>query len=178
MQHDEPWQVFADNGEPVVGLAKQRDEFSDGFVMGAVHVWLWRRNGDSIEVLLQKRAMTKRTWPGFYDISFAGHIDADESPIDAVQREGKEELNVDIEIDALRFIFALRTPLAKNEIDHVYLYELNDDSAIRFADGEVDEVKWISLREFAERTQDAENANLVNQGRPYFVMLLSYFNAL
>lgn len=93
--------------------------------MGASHVWLWRLRNGKKELLLQQRSRNKATWPGYFDISAAGHIDGGESPLQSAKREAQEELGLDIATDNLQYIFSLRTPAAKNEIDHVYLYEVD-----------------------------------------------------
>ena len=72
----------------------QRSEF-DGkpeYMMHTVHIWVWRIKKDNIEVLVQKRSLAKKTHPGKFDISVAGHIDANESPLIAAWREYEEEL--------------------------------------------------------------------------------------
>lgn len=45
-------------------------------------------------ILLQKRKGTK-LWPGYYALP-AGHIDQGENQYDALIREAKEELNIEI----------------------------------------------------------------------------------
>jgi 8-oxo-dGTP pyrophosphatase MutT (NUDIX family) len=173
MEHNEPWQIFADNGTPLGGRSASKDEFSHNRLigMGASHVWIWRRRDGEVEILLQKRSVTKRTWPGLYDISAAGHIDADESPIDSALRETKEEIGLDIDAEKLYFIFSMRTPLDVREIDFVYLYELTEDVEFRFDDGEVESLKWISSQEFGEYIKDPDSNNLVPQGNEYFSLL-------
>ena len=47
----------------------------DGDLHGTAHVWLVRYRADrgSADVLLQKRSADKDSFPGYYDISSAGH---------------------------------------------------------------------------------------------------------
>ncbi len=180
MVHDEPWQVFAENGTAIAGFSAHREEFDRdaSLIVGASHIWLWRRGASEIEVLLQKRAATKKTWPGYYDISAAGHIDAGESPIESAVRETKEELGVEIDADKLLYLFSLRTPLATSEIDHIYVYEVDDVFAPKFHDGEVESVEWLSLNDLRERLKNPEEHQIVNQGEGYFMLLLAHFSTL
>lgn len=178
MGHDEPWQVFGANGEAIVGEARRGADFTDELTMGASHVWCWRRCDDSVEILLQQRAFTKSSWPGYYDISAAGHIDAGESPAESAVRECHEELGLEIDIEKLYYIFSLRTPLAKNEIDHVYVYEIKGDSSFRYDDGEVEKTEWVAYDEFLKRVARPEQYNLLNQGNNYFTLLISFLNAV
>ena len=56
-------------------------------------VWIWIVN-DKGEILVQKRALTKKKSPGKWDMPSAGHIDAGESPIEGGVRETEEELGI------------------------------------------------------------------------------------
>lgn len=178
--HDEPWQVFSENGEAVVGASASRDEFNQdpSLIVGASQVWLWQRSLDGIEVLLQKRASTKKAWPGCYEASVAGHIDASESPVESAVREAREELGVDMDAGRLIYLFSLRTPLAESEIDHVYAYEVDADFVAKFADGEVESVEWMPLSVLRERLKSPDEFKIVNQGNGYFSLLLDYLTKL
>ena len=55
----------------------------------AVHIFLTNARG---EIFLQKRSSTKDTWPGAWDSSVSGHLDAGEGYDDAAVREVREEL--------------------------------------------------------------------------------------
>lgn len=176
--HSEPWQVFAENGEPIAGCAYPKAEFPQDAVMGAAHVWLWRRCANGVEIMLQKRASTLQLWPGVYDISAAGHIDAGESPLQTAIREAAEEVGAVVDKDSLQFIFASRTSLAKREIDYVYLYEVDERFVPKFDDGEVELVEWLVLSDFAMRTDSPQSFNLLDQGIHYFGLLLDQLRRL
>ena len=82
--HDEiAWQVYSQNGEPIKDAGAFRGEVSANasIVVGAAHVWFWNHSGSEIEILLQKRAQGVKSWPGYYDVTAAGHIDFGESAI-------------------------------------------------------------------------------------------------
>ena len=178
--HNEPWQGDAEKGAPLEGVSASRNEFKQNpaLIMGAAHVWIWRKQGTNIEVLLQRRSRSKSTWPGYLDISAAGHIDAGESPVDSVLREAQEEIDIDIEAEKLYYVFSLRTPLSGREFDVVYLYQLDRDIQFNFNDGEVDELLWKSLDEFEVMTKNPEEYNLVPQGEAYFLLLIAALRRL
>lgn len=101
----ELWQLYDEQGRPVIGKGSTKDDvFGKALLHGASHVWIWRHKGNKIQILLQKRAADKRTWPNYYDISAAGHIDLGEDPITAAVRETKEEIGHDVPDTDLRFI--------------------------------------------------------------------------
>ncbi|TYG94260.1 hypothetical protein ES288_A11G174000v1 [Gossypium darwinii] len=73
-----------------IGDSKPRgDVHRDGDYHKAVHVWIFTESTQ--ELLLQKRADCKDSWPGLWDISSAGHISAgDSSLITAQYKENNE----------------------------------------------------------------------------------------
>ena len=54
---------------------------------------------DNNKILLQKRKGSK-LWPGYYALP-AGHIDKGENQYEALIREAKEELNIEIDLDGI-----------------------------------------------------------------------------
>lgn len=175
MHEDELWQVFHQNGQPIQEQGAIDDAFDDDptLVVGNAHVWLWRKTTDgTVEVLLQKRAMTKKRKPGYYHISAGGHINIHESPINAAVRETKEEMGIEINPDHLYLVHVTRMPPHWNDLAHVYIYELNGDEIFSFDDGEVDGVEWRPVEVFERMTNDAAAHTLVDSGGPYFRRLI------
>lgn len=61
----------------------RNDVHRDGNYHRAVHVWIHAERTQ--ELLLQKRADCKESWPGQWDISSAGHISAGDSSLVSAQ---------------------------------------------------------------------------------------------
>jgi 8-oxo-dGTP pyrophosphatase MutT (NUDIX family) len=174
MHDGEQWQVFTENGLPVPGRGAIDDEFTRDplMVMGNSHVWMWHKTDNGANILLQKRALTKKTAPGFYHISAAGHINVGESPIEAALRETKEELGLAVDPERLYLVHITRTARHPQSLLHVFTYELKGDEAFSFDDGEVELVQWHDLEAFHAMTKNAAEHQLVDQGQPYFVPLI------
>ena len=172
--HNEPWQVYSNNGASLSGHSADKGEINKNpsLIVGASHVWIWRENNGTTELLLQKRSGSVKSWPGYYDISTAGHIDANESPIETAVREAEEEVGLGINADDLYFVFSLRASIRDTEFDWVYLYKLTNDAQFRFEDGEVESLEWVTLEEFQERISDTSKNKIVPHGDPYFALLL------
>ncbi|CAA6671017.1 unnamed protein product [Spirodela intermedia] len=92
----------------------------------AVHVWIYAEN--TRELLLQRRADCKDSWPGLWDISSAGHISAGSSSLLTARRELEEELGVRLPEDAFEFLFVFLQEsvinggtFINNEFNDVYL---------------------------------------------------------
>lgn len=171
MHDNELWQVYNDNGTPIEGKGASRVEFSTdpNLIMSNAHVWFWRKTDSMVEIMLQKRSLNKSTRPGWYHISAGGHVNVDETPVEAAVREVKEEMNLDIDPVKLHYVHSVRIiPRDPRDIVNVFLYQLNGDEEITHLDGEVDSYEWRSLEDWKNITKDAENNNLVPQGELYF----------
>ncbi|MEY2408080.1 MAG: hypothetical protein QOF48_750, partial [Verrucomicrobiota bacterium] len=87
---DEIFDVVNERDE-VVGRAPRREVHQNGLRHRAVHVLVFNSRG---EVFLQKRSMTKDTFPGAWDSSASGHLDCGEDYDACAIRELREELGV------------------------------------------------------------------------------------
>lgn len=174
MHDGELWQVFLENGQPVPGKGLTDDEFDahPELVMANAHVWLWRKTDTGAELLLQKRAASKKRSPGFYHISAAGHINVGETAVDAALRETKEEVGIILDPSRLYLVHVTRAKRHLTSLLYVFTYQLAGDEIFSFDDGEVELVKWCGLATFREMTEAAATHKLIDQGREYFDPLL------
>lgn len=171
MHENDLWQVFNENGTPIVGKGATKQDFSDNptFLTGNSHIWFWKTDGETTEIMLQKRSQNLTSRPGWYHISAGGHINVGETPVEAAVREAKEEMNIDINASELHFVYSLK--LASRDIVNVFLCQLKGDEQFTHTDGEVDSYEWRTLENWKEITADAEKHNLVPQGEMRFRML-------
>jgi len=180
---DEQWQAYDENCKPVLGLGLTRDEAYSGRLHAASQVWLWRRKSGTIEVLLQLRAGDKKTWPNYWDISAAGHIDLNETPEHAAVRETSEEIGLTIKEEDLSLIFIFHADYTdegsgarENEWQFTYGVSTVTNKSFKFADGEVAQVKWIALDDLEKATQGKSTrvTKLVPHGDSYYSQLIYY----
>ena len=110
-------------------------------------VWIWIINSKN-EILVQKRASVKKSFPNYWDMPSAGHVEAGESSIKGAVRETAEELGVITNEEDYIYVGEYISQVTW-EIGQVYLLkkdiELED---IKLQVEEVDEVKWLSFEEF------------------------------
>ncbi len=110
-------------------------------------VWIWIVNSNN-EILIQKRAATKKKSPNLWDMSSAGHVVAGETPIEGAIRETKEELGIDTKESDYEYIGEYIKDKAF-EIAQIYLTLLDiKTNSFKLQKEEVAEVKWLSLDEF------------------------------
>ena len=178
-QAEELWQAYDEQGEPIADSGLTKPQARSGILHGASHVWVWRRTRNEVEILLQKRAGGKHTWPGYYDISAAGHIDFGETPLQAALRETKEEIGLDVDNTQPRLLFVHRANLVntgqsgviENEFQWVYGLALEKETAFTH-DSEVDLVVWMKLDGFKQLIdQKIPGKHIVPHGEAYFANL-------
>lgn len=160
----ELFDVLQEDGTPS-GLQKTREKVHrDGDLHGSVRIWLIR----DCQVLLQKRALNKDSFPGCYDVASSGHIDAGEDAMTAAIREVQEEINLTITKEDLTPLFTQRLHVdiqqkcgrfISNEVNTVYLLckEL-DITTLRGQKSEIDNLKWITMSDLLAALHE-ENSN-------------------
>ncbi len=186
MHDDIPWQVFAENGEPIAGKGILKSDFirePTGVICGASHIWVTRHHEGRGEVLLQQRSTEISSWPGYYDASAAGHIDLGETPLQAAIRESSEEIGITINDSDLELLFVNKKVPNKfgdvssgtTELQWVYCYKMNQDLQFELNDGEATGLEWAPIDDFFQATFRLEK-KIVPYGDEYIAMLASHLH--
>lgn len=134
-----------------IGIVDKAIAHKEGLWHKAIHVWILNNKN---EILLQYRCAEKKLYPNTWDCSFAGHIGAGESSIQAAIREGKEELGIDIDLEKLEYVLTNREKvkyeqIQSNEFVDIYILRQNVElKDISFQKEEVSDAKYVSLDEF------------------------------
>lgn len=146
--------MFSDRPMPS-GISKNRGEVHrDGDWHRSVHIWLV--DVDQSLLGLQKRSPNKDTFPGRWDISAAGHVEAGVTDSrETALRELAEELGIDnLETNKeLKFIFTCpseQSPLGGcNCFEDVYILERDSKNCpIVIGEAEVTDFKWMSIEKY------------------------------
>ena len=173
---EELWQLYGEDAQPLTNLgATKNDALSRALLHGASHVWMWRIRDGIIEVLLQKRASNKRTWPNKLDISAAGHIDLGETPLEVAIRETKEEIGIDVQGNDLKQFALHKTYLVaedgsiENEFQWLYSIKIDGHQDFTLQESEVDSLRWVSLDEIQK---NYKNDEYVPHGDEYYGKVL------
>jgi len=124
---------------------------------------------DAGEVLLTRRALSKRTWPGVWTNSFCGHPAPDESMEHAVRRRAQLELgatvgDLQLVLPDFRYRAVDASGIVENEVCPVYRAHLTSD--LNPNPDEVAEWQWVSpaaLRTAVEATPFAFSPWIVLQ---------------
>lgn len=152
--------IVDENGEPT-GVVKERTKIhEEGDRHRTSHVWIVRKNKESglVDILLQKRSVTKDSFPGCYDISSAGHIPAGSGYVESALRELKEELGIETSADNLKECGIRRVSFKgifhgkqfnDNQVTKVFKMECNDldITKLKLQKEEVESVRWMDYEE-------------------------------
>ena len=165
--------IVDEQGNHTGQTVERKKAHREGIRHRSSHVWLMRRRGGIVEILLQKRSSGKDSFPGCYDISSAGHIPAGEDYIPSALRELWEELGVkaegfELQYCGKRFIYYEEVFYGElfidNQVSNIYIL-WRDCEAEDFIlqEAEVEEVRWFVFEECVE---------LVRQNRiPHCIMM-------
>ena len=151
----ELFDIVDENGLPIGKTVERNIAHKDGIRHRSEHVWIARHTHDGVEVLMQKRALSKDSFPGRFDTSSAGHIHAGENPTESAVRELKEELGITAVTSDLNFIDTFIINYEKefhgklfkdNEIAFVYAYTKPVDiNKLVYQIEEVETTEWFNL---------------------------------
>ncbi|RAS62462.1 isopentenyldiphosphate isomerase [Lentzea atacamensis] len=108
------------------------------------------RSVDGSRVYVHRRTDTKDIFPGLYDCTAGGVIDAGENPGEAAERELREELGVEVPLKKL-FISKYVDDRTRY---HVWVYEARTDGPFTHQPEEVAWGGWMDLDELRVKIED------------------------
>lgn len=121
----------------------------EGLFHATVHVWFFTEDH---QLLLQKRAYTKKVFPSLWDVSVAGHIEAGETTKMAAIREVQEEIDLKITQKNLTKIGIRKDKIRHsngildNEFKHIFICKLTTPiNKLNRQIGEIDAIQLFDL---------------------------------
>ena len=153
----ELFDVIDSKGNPTGQIVSREKAHAEGIMHRTAHIWIIREMDGRVQVLLQKRSQNKDSFPGKFDTSSAGHIQAGDEPLESALRELKEELGISAAPEQLHFAGTFSISFVKEfygkvfrdeEVAFVYIYKepVNTDELILQKE-EVETVQWFDLEE-------------------------------
>jgi isopentenyl-diphosphate delta-isomerase len=109
--------------------------------------------GPDGRVLLSRRALGKRSWPGVWTNSFCGHPRPGEDPVAAVHRYAARELGTTLEdlrcvLPGFRYRAVDASGVVENELCPVYV--ATGTEALDPHPDEVAELRWLTVQELRD----------------------------
>lgn len=170
-----------DERDNVVGLETRAKIHQDGLLHREIHIWFFTPNG---EIILQRRAKDKDTYPDKLDATVGGHVEPKMSYEETAVKECKEETGIDINLGNLVFLRKMRkksfdeeTGLTNNTIrsQYAYLYtgsisdlQIEDGKAQGFEAWKIDNLSHLSetdKNKFIPLILREDMLNIFNQAR-------------
>ncbi len=145
----EEYLVLVDeNDNPIGKEEKVKCHLPNGILHRAFTALLFDKNG---RLVLTRRAKEKMLWPGDWDGTVASHPRESETYVSSGERRMPEELGIRCNLDYL-FKFEYHVPYkdvgSENEICGTLIGIVEDSTQFTKIEGEIDEIKWISAKEF------------------------------
>ncbi|WP_051427682.1 isopentenyl-diphosphate Delta-isomerase [Arthrobacter sp. H20] len=111
---------------------------------------------DGGRILVTRRALSKRTWPGVWTNSFCGHPGPGESTVEAIARRADYELGIAVSdlaqaIPDFRYRAVDFSGIVENEICPVYTARCAGDPSPRAA--EVSQWEWVDPQQLVRSVQ-------------------------
>lgn len=131
------------------------------------------------QVLLQKRSPNKRVWPNMWDATAGGHVLAGEFGFQAIIRETREELGIELNKNEMTFLGSsisrqVKGDVINNHFNEYYIVRKDlDETKLKLQKEEVSEVKWIDKNEIIERIKD--NYNGITDKEGCWEYLIKYY---
>ena len=134
---------------PLGKIAERYGKKGPGEYRTVVHVCLFNPAG---QLLIQQRTRSKFIWPGRWDVTVGGGVDAGETSRQGAEREVREELGLDMDLSALRPSVTVNFD---GGFDDFFLVERQVDIAsLHLQEEEVAQVRWADWPE-VERLLDS-----------------------
>lgn len=83
----ELFDVIDSKGNPAGQIVSREKAHAEGIPHRTAHIWIIRKKEGRVQILLQKRSQNKDSFPGKFDTSSAGHIQAGDEPLESALRE-------------------------------------------------------------------------------------------
>jgi isopentenyl-diphosphate delta-isomerase type 1 len=132
--------ICVDEKDQPLGFEEKDECHRKGLLHRAIHVLVFNSKGD---LLLQKRSLGKKTYPGRWTSSCSGHVSRGESYEEAARRELREEIGIAAEMRE-SFKFYDDNPIDR-EIAKVFV--ARHEGPFNIDNDEVDGAKFFSMDE-------------------------------
>lgn len=173
---DEHIDIITENGKKTGETCLKSEAHKNGILHASAHIWIFDNDKN---VLIQKRAANKDTFPNLWDVSVAGHISAGELARNSAIREIEEEIGLTVNSNLLTFLTTFRKKIHhhKNLIDYelhyIYLCEINFEiDQLKIQKEEVSAIKTIELANLKQQVKTQGN-NFVPHGADYYELIFN-----
>ena len=150
----EYFDILNSDGTYSGNVASRKECHEKGLWHRAVIIFVINKEG---KILLQKRSANKKMWPNLWDLTVGGHVLTGELGYQAIIREAKEELNLDVKKEELTYVGSFISEDVKPNIINRHFNEffiiekdvnIND---ITLQEEEVQDIRWFTKEEIFKK---------------------------
>ena len=138
---EELLQLVDRRGRPAGSAPRRVCHGDPSLIQAVVHLHLFDDQG---RLYLQKRSASKDTYPGCWDTSVGGHLAPGESPEQALAREAREELSLEVSSAQPLGCYLLRDAY---ESEYVFAFQARSDCEPHPNREEIEEGRFFELKE-------------------------------
>ena len=156
---EESLTFYNEQNEPI-GIVNREEGINRGLLLEGVQLWII--NPETNQVLMQRRSKNKQNNPYKIDVSVSAHVGPDETAIQAMLREAREEIG----LTDSEYLYNNMQKFAENKINladygrqgryimHFYLAFLNNPlESYTKQDSEVEELFFMDYEEVKRRVR-------------------------
>lgn len=141
--------LYDENRIPLGKTAERYAPKGPGELRVVVHVCLFDSRG---RLLIQRRTESKHIWPGLWDVTVGGGVDAGETTRQGAEREVREELGYALDLSGLRP--SVTVNFAGGFDDFFIAVRDLDVGTLSLQAEEVSAVRWVTLEELLTMVDD------------------------
>ena len=143
----EEYFTVADEDDNVLGKEKRSICHRDSIIHRSIAIFIFNNKG---EILFQKRSLKKDLYGGYWGCSVSGHVTYGEEYEETAQREMKEELGIETNLEKVGWIKTREKP----DFENTVLFKGIHEGPFKIDKEETDFVKFFpveDIRKMIER---------------------------
>ena len=152
---EDEWMDVVDRCDNVIGQKRRSELYAeDSPNCRAINAFLVNERG---QLWIPRRTAHKRIFPLHLDMSCGGHVRSGESYDDALKREVREELNLDLEHVPWQLLGHL-SPYVDGISMFMQVYEIHSDETPRWNSDDFVEACWLYTEQILDRIRNGDPA--------------------